>query len=137
MMNKRLVLLAAPFVFMTMVAACATTAGDAERRDRSDPNVLTRAELEDVNVSNAYDAVERLRPRWLVPRTRSVQFQADVVVFFNNSPVGDVTSLRQMNLDGIHEIRYLDPAEAQTRLAAAGYNLSGGVIQVRTAAGSR
>jgi hypothetical protein len=136
-MDKRLVLRAAPFVLLALLAACATTAADGEGRERSDPNVLTRADLAGANVSNAYDAVERLRPRWLVPRTRSVQFQADVVVFFNNSPVGDVTSLRQMNLDGIHEIRYLDPSEAQTRLSAAGYNLSGGVIQVRTAGGSR
>jgi hypothetical protein len=136
-MNKTLVLRAASFVLMIMLAGCATTPEDGERRQRSDPNVLTRADLEAANVGNAYDAVERLRPRWLVPRTRSVQFQVDVVVFFNNSPVGDVTSLRQMNLDGIHEIRYLDPAEAQSRLAAAGYNLSGGVIQVRTATGSR
>jgi hypothetical protein len=136
MMNKRLVLRAVPLVLMIIIAGCAAGQQDGQRRG-SDPNVLTRADLDAANVSSAYDAVERLRPRWLVPRTRSVQFQVDVVVFFNNSPVGDVQSLRQMNLDGIHEIRYLDPAEAQSRLAAAGYNLSGGVIQVRTPGGSR
>jgi hypothetical protein len=123
-------------VLLAGVAAC-TANPDATGGPRYDANVLTRADLEASNASNAYEAIERLRPRWLVPRVRSANMPVEVVVYFNNSAVGGVAALRQFSLDGIVEIRYLDPAEAQNRLPAGGMSLNGGAIQIRTTAGPR
>jgi hypothetical protein len=136
-MMRILLVRAVPLVLIAALAACATGPRDGEPRQRHDINLLTRADLDELNVRNAYEAVERMRPEWLRPRTRSVRFPVEVVVFFNNAPLGDVTTLRQVSIEGIHEIRWLDPSQAQSRLAGAGHSLAGGVIQVLTATGSR
>lgn len=103
------------------VAACgpASPSGQAPR-PRTD--VLTREELQQVGVRTAYEAVQRLRPRWLIVRSgmRSFSMETEVVVFQDQLFLGNQEALRRIGIDGIYEIRYLDGATAKATLPGIG-----------------
>jgi hypothetical protein len=93
---------------------------------------ITRADLGDVSMGNAYEVVQRLRPVWLRPRGRiSIQSSTaqNPVVYVDNIRLGDPNSLRQVSADAIEEIHYMGGSEATTRY---GTGHAGGVILVRT-----
>jgi hypothetical protein len=84
-------------------------------------NALSRAELEEADTRNAYEAIERLRPRWLVVRSmRSFSIETEVVVFQDETYLGNQEVLRSIGTEGIFEIEYLDGATAQARLSGIG-----------------
>lgn len=123
-----------------LLAACAGAAsgGSDGSVTRSNPNLLTRAEIEASEARTALELIERHRPRWLQIRSaRSMSMPTEVAVYLNDTPMGTAQMLRDISTDGINEIRYLDPSQARARLPAAGINLSAGAIQVLTALGSR
>ncbi|HEX9693276.1 MAG TPA: hypothetical protein VGA22_14375 [Gemmatimonadales bacterium] len=97
--------------------ACAPGAG-ASGVPRSFSNVLTRAELDEAGARNLYDAIQRLRPRWLEVRggIRSINVETEIVVFQEQMYLGDVDELRRMGVDGVWEVRYLDGSTAAARL---------------------
>lgn len=101
-------------------AGCASSPGDGPRRDNT---ILTADEMADAAVSNLYEAVERLRPRWLQIRTRrSINMESEVSVFHNRIYVGGAEQLRTMGLTGVAQLRYMDAP-----LAAANLRLPAGV----------
>ena len=122
-MVRRLSQSACLFLVASM-AACAS-AGGTERRDA---NVLERAEIESASVSNLYDAVDRLRPRWL--QVRSVMSMSgtppQIVVFLNASYIGDPEALRQFDASTIVRLRYMDGPMATARLR--GYDTTRHVV---------
>jgi hypothetical protein len=93
---------------------------------------ITRADLEDVSMRDAYEVVQRLRPAWLRARGR-VSFQSSTaqnpVVYVDGIRFGSPESLRQVPADAVQDIRYLGASEATTRF---GTGHPGGVILVRT-----
>jgi len=90
--------------------ACASTGTTTTRRDT---DVLTPDEIAEAPVSNLYEAVERFRPRWLLIRTpMSLNMQTEVAVFLNSSYLGTPDVLRQVGMDGLVRMRYLDGARA-------------------------
>jgi hypothetical protein len=107
-----------PVVALTL--ACATSS----RQVQNDSPVLSGEEIASVSVATAYDAVARLRPSYL----RSHGGERSVV-YMNTHVVGGVEALRDIPAYRVHEIRYLTPAEARSRLGA-GHD--GGVIIVVT-----
>lgn len=82
-------------------------------------------------VTNAYDAVQRLRPRWLVERGPSTLNASGnpVVVYVDNHRLGNVDELRNLAIQLIAEIRYRDAADATTRY---GTGHASGAIEVTT-----
>jgi hypothetical protein len=85
------------------------------------------------DVTNAYDAVSRLRPNWLavhgVPSTSNGSVASTAVVFVDGEPYGDIYSLRTIPVYHVGDIHYYDVTEAGARFGIRGG--SSGVIEVR------
>jgi len=116
-----------------LVAGCAGASRGSLRSPYS--NVITHAELEEVGTRNLYDAVRRLRPRWLEVRRgmRSFNLETEVVVFEEESFVGNQDVLESMGTDGVWELRYLDGTTAQSTLMGIGdRHVEGAIIIYRT-----
>jgi len=106
--------------------ACASSGQLGQSRPRLSRNLITADELSELSVSNAYEAVRRLRPAWLRARGRS----GLPVVYRNNNRWGDdPRSLEDIRIDVISEMRFLSASDATTRY---GSGFTGGVILVAT-----
>jgi hypothetical protein len=91
-------------------------------------NVITREDIEGVNVSNAYDAITRLRPQFLNSHGRTTIYGSDTgypQVYLNHQRYGDLQSLRTLDVHGISEIHYYNGTEATTRFGSG--NVSGAI----------
>ena len=95
------------------IAACASSGRSGLRRD---PNLITLAELNGVSDRAAYDAIERLRPRWLTQRGRNSGLPA---VIWDGRPYR-LDILRTMPLEQIGELEYISALDAAT-LYGTGY----------------
>jgi hypothetical protein len=114
------------------LAACAVSPSEeGAPRPRSD--VITQAELENAGVRNLYEAVERLRPRWLTVRSgmRSFNTETEVVVYQDQVYLGNQDELRRLGIDGVFEIRYVDGATAKATLPGIGDRHVQGAIVIR------
>jgi hypothetical protein len=100
------------------ILACASTQSGSGTTPPPYANVITREELRDAGVLNAYEAVERLRPRWLVARSgmRSFSTETEVVAFQGTMRLGTASDHRRIGIDGIYRIYYLDGPTAQATL---------------------
>lgn len=125
---RRIVLSAAWLV----AGACASAGagGGAGGGERSS-NVLTAEELAAQPTNNLYDAVRRLRPRWLVERGPTTLGSGGnpVVVYVDNQRMGGAEELRDLAVEMVASVRYRDPADATTRY---GTGHAGGAIEVTT-----
>lgn len=91
-------------------------------------DVLTTEDLLATRASNAYDAIQRLRPQWLRARGPARLGRVAVVrVFVDNQPVGGVDFLRSLDPNAVREVRLFSASEASMRW---GGNVEGGVIHV-------
>lgn len=100
-------------------------------------DVLTIDEILTSKTQNAYDAVRRLRPSFLQTRGPTTLLARNEtpnapLVYLDNRRYGDVESLRTITVDGIYEIRYLSPNQAQLKW---GMNHAAGVIHVTSTSG--
>lgn len=92
---------------------------------------ITAEELQESGASNLYDAVQRLRPRWLRSRgDRSMtgSVPTELRVFFNGSHLGRVEELQRMYPDGISRIEYLGASEADVLPGPQGVHLEGAIM---------
>ena len=71
---------------------------------------------------DAYQAIQRLRPRWL--RGRSGR---DPFVYVNGRRRGGLDVLRALRADSVLGVEFVEPEDATIRFGAGG-----GVIQLRT-----
>jgi hypothetical protein len=84
---------------------------------------MNRAELGqlmEMGVRNLYEAVSRVRPRWLQVRAGTRSFyggQTAIPVFQDQTLLGGPAMLERMGLEGVFELRYLDASTAQATLA--------------------
>lgn len=124
-------------------SAAPTTSGGGPKPG---PNLITADEIARANVQNAYEAVQKLRPSMLRQRQiASADGQGgvrsgsrpsgtgvsagEVVVYMDNTRVGNVEQLRQISVSSISAVRYFSASEAQTKW---GSGHAGGVIEVLT-----
>jgi hypothetical protein len=115
---QRLLLLACT----VLIAACASAPSDGSRAARN-PNLISLEEIQASSATNIYDLITASRPSWFRQRTGSstagnvsaVDSDDGIKVYFNQSRLGGVTELRQMELAGVTSITYLDASAATQR----------------------
>lgn len=87
-------------------------------RDRA---VITSGEIRGMQVTNAYDVVQLLRPWWLNQRGTNIlgeQRDETIAVYLDGTRVGGIPALREMRAEIVHSIRFMDPAAATFRFGA-------------------
>ena len=120
------------------------------QRPRSSRNVLTRAQIESSGATNVYELVHTMRKDWLVPRgvnsfkesargsgagfgpaaqLSATPGKAAVVVYMDDMRLGEIERMRELLINDVMEIRFIEPQEAAYRY---GSGHSHGVILLRT-----
>ena len=92
--------------------------------------VVTEDELVNVGDRSAYEALQQLRPTFLRsrdPQTPSHQNSTPIAVFVDGGRTEGVEALRSIRASTVREMRFYEPAEANTKFGT-GHN--GGVIAV-------
>ncbi len=102
--------------------------GGAEPTSRRD--VITRAELQETDVTNAYDAVQRLRPAWFRVRgTASTRGSSPIWVYIDGVRAGELERLRTISIERVRELRHISASDATIRW---GTGHTSGAIEVIT-----
>ena len=102
-----------------------------EPTPKTSADVLGLVELQSARVTNAFEAVMRLRPEFIQrrPDPRNSSGEAAPEVYLDGVRQGSPDMLRSIPVAPIQEIRYLSPTAAA---ALFGPYYAGGVISVRT-----
>lgn len=119
-------LLLVPFAAIAwLVAACGggggagTTPQVAAAPARGNSNLIVEAEVRAAGVSNALEAVQRLRPAMLRQRGSQgfsdTQANAGIVVYVDGIQAGGVAALANVQALSVKEIRFISAADATTR----------------------
>ena len=117
-----------PALLLVLASACTSTRGISG----TSPNLLTYEEMEGTGAVNLYDAIERLRPRWLQLRSaRSIGLPHEIVVYQGPTFVGPVEVLRTYTLESVTHLEYLDGATAAATLGGYGSRHLDGAIILR------
>ena len=93
---------------------------------RGNARLLTEDELSRASVTNAFDAVQRLRPAWLMARYQGGT-RGYPAIYVGSQRYGGVETLRTIETANVREIHYFDAVDASSRF---GRNVPFGVIQV-------
>jgi len=119
---------------LMLVAGCASS---GERTSRGNPSIITQDELAELSGANLYEAVDRLRPRWLHSRAvMGLSGPGQVLVYVNRSYQGGPESLRDLGISGVHRLRYLDGPQAAGTLSGYPSDIHvAGAIVVETSPG--
>lgn len=120
-----------PALAVALLAACATGASSG-RSSSGDTLTAEEIQREAPDLQTAYDAVERLRPRYLRERANptagiGANRVDPVVVYVNGIRRGGVDELRRIRIAEVASIHYVRPTDAQTRY---GNNHGSGAIEV-------
>jgi len=119
------------FMLLCLVCTLAACASTRVRPSRSS-DLITADEIEAASVSNAYDAIARLRPAFLRGRGQSsIQTPGSdlPIVYVNGLRTGTIEHLRSIPAQDVQQIRYINATDATTRF---GTGHTGGVIEVTT-----
>ena len=119
---------------MMILSSCATS-GSGTSSTRGSRDVITREELMTQERGSAYDAVARLRPRWLQSRgvgSVTSPTRDTPRVYVDGQLYGDVNSLHQIDMRDIQQLRYMSASDATTRY---GTNHTAGAIIITTVRG--
>ncbi len=112
----------------------ADTATDGPTPQRSGRNRLTQAEMLETTATTVYEAVQQLRPTWFTPRGTDPSSGDPLipVVYVDGVRAGDLEFLRQLRIEEVERLRYINARDATTRW---GTGVPGGVIEVSRARG--
>jgi hypothetical protein len=106
------------FGLLALAVALSSCASSSGERARTNSSILTREEMLGIQVANVFDAVERLRPRWLQIRTQlSLTGPTEIVVFMDRNYLGGPEVLRQFSPNDVARLRYMDGTTASATLA--------------------
>lgn len=120
---------------LVVMAGCVPAFAGGIRDQGSSRDVLRADEIRSVHVSNAYRAIELLRPEFLRSRGIANLNTAEPtlpVIYVNGVRFGELESLRLVRAPDVRLIRYLNAADATMRF---GTGHTGGAILVKTWAG--
>ncbi|HYH81534.1 MAG TPA: hypothetical protein VEX86_17145 [Longimicrobium sp.] len=106
-------------------ADSSSTAPAAGSRPRRSASQLTSAEIDDAHVSTAYDAVARLRSRWL-RNSRSADWRGPIPipiqVYRNGQSLGTIESLKQIPASDVEMLQWFTPILARSRFGPTAEN---------------
>ncbi|HWL40515.1 MAG TPA: hypothetical protein VNO75_09775 [Gemmatimonadaceae bacterium] len=125
------------FAALALIAtACATVpqAQFASGIPQTSPFLLTAAEISRVRVYSAYDAVQMLKPSFLIERRVQSDLSRRAVYLNGSRLLGGVENLRTIDASIVRQIVFLNGMEATTRY---GTGNGAGVILVSTLPGVR
>jgi hypothetical protein len=126
--------LAALVLSLLVAQGCAANPGAATRSH--DPYRITVEEMAGTSASNAYEAVQMLRPAWLRSRTllrgHGPDQRAEIVVILNGSRYGTAESLRNISVGMIGYMEYLEGGRAQQEFTHQSGRNVGAAILVST-----
>jgi hypothetical protein len=118
------------------LAACSSNPGGPSSSGpataRGSHSAITAEQLLELQVSNAYDALQQLRPEWLRGGTAFGGRPGVVVVYLDGNRYGEPLSLRQIPLEHIASMRYLSSRELRTELPLSQLEGVSGAIMVST-----
>lgn len=112
---------------MAIVGCSSRGAPDRPGRER---HLITAQEINELNLSTAYDVVRHLRPEFLRSRgTMSLRNTRGefAVVYINGMRAGGLDQLNAIRANDVDTIRYISASDATTRW---GTGHTGGVIEV-------
>jgi hypothetical protein len=99
---------------LPLLAGCSSSGQRAGTR--MDRNRLDAQEIQAGGFSDAFTAVRTLRPSWLRQRgVSSINLQESVKVYLDNTLVGGPDALRQITVNSINSMRFMDGLEATQR----------------------
>lgn len=116
-----------------LLAACATTGGTGAAVHHGSSSLITRQEIQQAHVSDAYQAIVKLEPQWLrsqgamTPAPAGPQDLALPTVIVDGQEYGDLSQLRNIQAMDVQSMKYLGPSDATTEY---GTGHSGGAIVV-------
>jgi hypothetical protein len=121
------------FAAVVLTAACSTPA-QGRLSPRPTGDILSAAELATMSgtTQNAYSAVERLRPLFLVTRPGSATLRGTaprIHVFINGEFAGDLDVLRTIPVAHVESIRHVHATEAYTQHGEV--HAGDGVLMIR------
>jgi hypothetical protein len=106
------------FGLLTVGLAACVSAGRAPVAG-GQQRVLTLDQIERYGASNAYEAVRTLRPMWLQKRgMQSINFEGEIVVYYDNVRLGGVESLRSISTSVIRRMEFMSASTATQRWGA-------------------
>lgn len=110
-----------------LLSSCATAGTGGVR---SSPDRITREELEPLESLSAFEAIQRLRPRWLQSRGPTSLRGGPALprVHLDQSPT-QLDVLRTLSVSEVQSMLFLSAADATTRY---GTGYPAGLIDVRT-----
>jgi hypothetical protein len=114
---------------LTMAIVGCSSRGAPDRPDR-ERHLITAQEIDELNLSTAYDVVRHLRPEFLRSRgTMSLRNTSGefAVVYINGMRAGGLDQLNAIRANDVDTIRYISASDATTRW---GTGHTGGVIEV-------
>ena len=123
---------------LVLLSGCATAKG-ADSGGRSD--VLTREQIMGVQgANNLYEVIQRLRPRWLVARAENRSLggmSTGIMVYQEQTQLGGIDTLRQLQPGLFYQIRYLDGSRASNTLPGlgSGMHVAGAIVLYTRAPG--
>ena len=134
MIRARLFTLALCAAFASACASSPSSGSSAtqqQARPRGSRDLITAEELATIDVQNALQAVQRLRPNFLrFPGAMSItQGQASVVVYVESTRMGGPDMLQQIPITEVKEIRYLSATDATQRFGTG--HTAGAIIVTR------
>jgi hypothetical protein len=106
------------------LAACGPSGSSAPGGGNA--RLLTEEELSRASVNNVFDAVQRLRPAWLMARYQGGT-RGYPTVYVGSQRYGEVETLRTLETANVREVHFFDSVTASGRF---GRNVPFGVIQV-------
>jgi len=117
---------------LSLATACASSGAGRRQSQRGDANLITREQLLRTGASNADDAVRMLRPSFLRAHGNATMRDpggVPPVLYLDDTRLGGIEHLRDIDIEHVLEIRYVDAIEATTRF---GQGHTGGAILVTT-----
>ena len=116
---------------IALVGACAHRTREPNDKPAHDPDLITADEMAGINASTVYDAVQHLRPAWILRSRPNPALPSQfLIIYVDGQRLGSgIDALRTLPVRSAYSVEFLSPSKAQGRFGP-GHNI--GAIEVLT-----